>query len=76
MRYIELAMAAIHAADAETRYQQHLRISQNARAIALAARREAIRGFWAYLANSLRNIGHHASVRLGAGHSVTRMEVS
>jgi hypothetical protein len=69
---------AITAAPAgtEQRHQDYLRISQSARTMALVARREAVREFWAYIANALRNAGHHASVRLGAGHSFTRMEAS
>ncbi len=57
-------------------HADYLRISQSAKAMAQAARRQAVRSFWAQVANVLRNTGHHASVRLGAGHNITRMEVS
>lgn len=76
MRFIPSTITTMTSAGAEQRYQDYLRISQSARAMALAARREAVRSFWAQVANTLRNIGQHASVRLGAGHSVTRMEAS
>ncbi len=79
MRYIQpvtVATAATSAIDAEQRYQDYLRISQSAIAIALAARRDAVLTFWRAVASTVRNMGHYPSVRLGAGHNVTRMEAS
>jgi hypothetical protein len=67
---------------AEQSYQDYLRISQNARTAAMAARRAASAAFWAAVADAIRSIGRHArvrfsqhaSVRLGAGHHVQRLE--
>ena len=62
---------------AEQSYQDYLRISQNARRAAQAARRAASDEFWATIAKAVRGLarranalaGQHTSVRLGAGHS-------
>lgn len=55
----------------------YLRLSQNARAAAVAASQTASSAFWAAIARSvtgtLRSLaGYHASVRLGGGHQVSR----
>lgn len=76
MRFIPSTTNTMPLAGSEQRYQDYLRISQSAKAIALAARRQAVRSFWTHAVHTLRNMGHHASVRLGAGHNITRMEAS
>ncbi len=55
--------------------QDYLRISQNARAAALKARRQAVQAFWAGAWRALRSLGQRPSVRLGAGHNVHRAGV-
>jgi hypothetical protein len=66
--------ALFRAAAPELSYQDYLRISQSARARALAARRETSQAFWAGAARLMRqavgSLTQHASVRLGAGHRV------
>jgi hypothetical protein len=59
---------------ADQNYQDYLRISQNARAAALVARRAASTAFWAAVASAVRSMGQHASVRLGTGHHMQHME--
>jgi vacuolar-type H+-ATPase catalytic subunit A/Vma1 len=68
------ATSALRHAAAEQSYQDYLRISQNARSAAIAARRAASTAFWAAVAGAIRSMGEHASVRLGAGHHVQHME--
>jgi hypothetical protein len=48
--------------------QEYLRILQEAKTVALAARRAAIQEYGAGLARAVRHMGRHASVRLGADH--------
>lgn len=55
-------------------YLDYLRISQNARTAAMASRRAASTAFWAAVASAMRNLGEHASVRLGAGHHFQHIE--
>jgi formylmethanofuran dehydrogenase subunit E-like metal-binding protein len=70
-----------HASAAEQSYQDNLRLMQNARVAAVAARQEASAAFWAKVSgvvgSAVRAVataisawatGQHASVRLGAGH--------
>lgn len=66
--------ALLRSAAPELSYQDYLRISQNARARALVARRETSQAFWAGATRLMRqavgSLTQHASVRLGAGHRV------
>lgn len=66
--------ASLRAEALELSYQDYLRISQSARAHALAARREASQAFWAgaacFLRHAVGSLTQHASVRLGSGHRV------
>jgi hypothetical protein len=68
------ASSALRHTAAEQSYQEYLRISQNARAAAIIARRAASAAFWAAIASAIRSMGEHASVRLGAGHHPQHME--
>ncbi len=69
-------------ASAALSHQDYLRISQNARTAALAARRAASTAFWTAVAGAVRSMGQHARVRfgqhaserLGAGHHVQHLE--
>jgi hypothetical protein len=74
MRIAIQATSTLRHTAADQSYQDYLRISQNARTAAIAARRAASTAFWAAVASGIRNIGEHASVRLGAGHHVQHME--
>lgn len=64
----------------EQSHQDYLRLSQSARAAAVVARRAASAALWAAIsgaiAAALRSAsGHHASVRVAAGHQVHRLGV-
>jgi hypothetical protein len=67
---------------AEQSHQDYLRISQDARTAALAARRATSTAFWAAVAGSIHSLGkhtrayfsEHSSVRLGAGHHIQHLE--
>ncbi len=80
MHYTHQTTTATPSFGASLDHADYLRISQTAKTMAQAARREAVRNFWAEVADRLHNLlddfGRHASVRLGAGHNVTRMEAS
>lgn len=68
MRDTRPTTASAHYAGAPLSHPEYLRILQNAKTAAMAARRAAIQEYWASLARAVRHMGHHASVRLGAGH--------
>jgi hypothetical protein len=74
MRIAIQATSTLSHTAAEQSYQDYLRISQNARTAAMAARRATSTAFWTAVASAMRNLGEHASVRLGPGHHFQHIE--
>ena len=75
MRDTRPTTASTHYASTPLSHAEYLRILQNAKTAAMAARRAAIHDYWASLARTVRHMGHHASVRLGAGHRLANTGV-
>jgi hypothetical protein len=75
MRDIRPTTASTHYAGTPLSHPEYLRILQDAKTAALAARSAAIQEYWASLARAVRHMGQHASVRLGAGHRTVSIGV-